>query len=133
VALRPARALVVRLGVRGGVKLNGRAGLLAEVERFRALRSTPPAIAVRVFQPAGLAELIEGKIDMVIECGPIRPPGLRCDGLAGIAWAAPDDVLASPEGGADCPEVAALRDWLLRAPAPDRPFTLGALDKAELA
>jgi DNA-binding transcriptional LysR family regulator len=114
-ALRPAHSAIVRLGVRAGLPLTGSRGLMAEIDRFRAGLDTPPAIIVRVSQPAGLDELIEGKVDMAIDRGVAAPPGYRRDALRRAQWATPNDSILALEGVADCPEIAAVRDWLLAA------------------
>jgi LysR family glycine cleavage system transcriptional activator len=75
-------------------------------------------LTVRVYQPAGLADLIEGKIDVAIVDGTDHPEGFRNVSLAGIAWGKGSNFLVAPEGTADCPEITALREWLLK-PATD--------------
>src|SRR5262249_19529452 len=65
--LRPARPrLVVRLGVRAGVPLYGRGGLLSSIQAFRRTTGDALSLAVSLSQPVGLGELIEGKIDAAI-------------------------------------------------------------------
>lgn len=129
-ALRPSHAAVVRLGVRAGVTLKGPRGLLARIESFRATVGASAAIVVRISQPAGLHALIEGKVDMAIDRGVARQPGYRCDPVVDAEWTDDNDVVVSPDGTADCPEVAALRGWLT-APARNRPASAAQLlDKA---
>jgi hypothetical protein len=70
---------------------------------------------VRVLQPAGLHELTEGKVDVLIARGLGHHPGYRCDRIdAGTGLG---DWLMAPEGAADCPEIASFRDWLRGLPA----------------
>jgi LysR family glycine cleavage system transcriptional activator len=78
-------------------------------------RATHAGIGLRVLQPAGLHELIEGKVDLLIGRGLGHHPGYRCDRLTegtGLG-----DWLIAPAGTADCPEIASFRDWLRRLPA----------------
>jgi LysR family glycine cleavage system transcriptional activator len=98
-------ATVVTIGVHPRFDL-GRAGL----ERFRAAHR---AIGLRILQPAGLHELVEGKIDALILRNVGHQPGYRCDRLA--AGSEVGDCLICPEGTADCPEIASLRAWLRAA------------------
>ena len=119
-ALDPAHpAVVMRLGVRAGLPLNGPEGLLPVIDEFRRSAGVSLLLTVRVYQPAGLADLIEGKIDVAIVDGPDHPQGFRSVSLAGIAWGKGSNFLVAPEGTADCPEITALREWLLK-PATDR-------------
>jgi DNA-binding transcriptional LysR family regulator len=100
--LKPAGAALLQLGVHGGFDLR-----CIDLERFRA---THVEIGLRVLQPAGLHELIEGKVDLLIARGLGHHPGYRCDRLtegAGVG-----DWLIAPAGTADCPEIASFRDWL---------------------
>jgi len=107
--LRPAGAVaIVTLGVHPRFDL-GRAGL----DRFRAAH---PAIGLRVLQPAGLQELVEGKIDALVWRSLGHQPGYRCDRLA--AGSGVGDCLICPEGTANCPEIASLRAWLRAAAQP---------------
>lgn len=71
-------------------------------------RRRQPQITVRINQPAGLHELLDGKVDVAIERSLRRHPGYRCDAL-------PEGALICPVGTADCPEVEALRACLLAA------------------
>jgi LysR family transcriptional regulator, glycine cleavage system transcriptional activator len=118
-ALDPAHpAVVMRLGVRAGLPLNGPQGLLPVIDEFRRSAGVSLLLTVRVYQPAGLADLIEGKIDLAIVDGTDHPEGFRSVSLAGIAWGKGSNFLVAPEGTADCPEITALREWLLK-PATD--------------
>lgn len=93
--LKPAGALHRQLAVDGSIDLR-RLDLAA-------FRSAHPDIGLRVLQPAGLHELVEGKVDVLIGRGLGRHPGYRCDRVnegSGL-----DDWLVAPEGSADCPEV----------------------------
>ena len=103
--LKPEGALVLlAVGVHGRFDLR-RLGL----ERFRA---TYPDIGLRIVEPAGLEELTDGKVDLLIDRGLGHHPGYRCDPLwrtdAGVG-----DWLIGPAGTADCPEVKTFRAWLL--------------------
>ena len=82
------------------------------VDEFRARH---PDIGLRVVQPAGLHELSEGKVDVLIDRGLGHHPGHRCDRLSD--GSAVSDCLICPEGTADCPEIASLRAWLRGADA----------------
>jgi DNA-binding transcriptional LysR family regulator len=114
VALRPAHAMaVLRLGVRAGLPLNGLRGVLPLIVQFRRTAGGALSLTVRVCQPAGLAELIDGKIDAAIVHGTDCPEGFRCDPLTGIAWGNGNNAFLAPEGTADCPDIAGLREWLL--------------------
>jgi LysR family transcriptional regulator, glycine cleavage system transcriptional activator len=88
-------------------------------------RAAQPGIGLRVTQPAGLHELIEGKVDVLIDRGLGHHPGYRCDPL-GAASQDVGDWLICPRGTADCPEVSALRDWLSGL-AREAPRTLAAV------
>ena len=60
--------------------------------------------------PAGLHELIEGKVDALIDRSLGHQPGYRCDRLedgTGVGWS-----LICPEGTAECSEIESLRAWL---------------------
>jgi DNA-binding transcriptional LysR family regulator len=106
---RQARA-VVRLGVDGGVDF-------AEVmRRIAQFRDAQPTVHVPLSRPAGLHELAAGKIDALIACEAGELSGHRCDRLAGDGTLAAA-FLVCPAGTADCPEIVALRTFLLAAPA----------------
>src|SRR4051812_48496908 len=69
-----------------------------------------PQVAARISQPAGLHELLEGKVDVLI--GSLRRhPGYRCDPLE-------SGFLIAPLGTADCPEIETLRSCLLAVSPP---------------
>jgi DNA-binding transcriptional LysR family regulator len=105
-ALRPEGiAGLLHLGVHAGFDLDG---LRARLTQFRRAQ---PQVAVRLSQPAGLHELLEGKVDVVIESSLRRHPGFRCEPLDG-------GFLIGPVGTADCPEVEALRSCLLAVGPP---------------
>jgi DNA-binding transcriptional LysR family regulator len=93
-------ATLLHIGVHAGFDLDG---LRARLGRFRRIE---PQVAVRFSQPAGLHELLDGKVDVVIESSLRRHPGYRCEPLEG-------GFLIGPLGTADCPEVERLRDCLL--------------------
>jgi DNA-binding transcriptional LysR family regulator len=105
--LKPAGAVQLHLGVHGAVELR-RLGL-AE------FRSAHPDIGLRVLQPAGLHELVEGKVDLLIGRGLSHHPGYRCDRID--AGSGLGDWLVAPEGTADCPEIVSFREWLRSLPA----------------
>ena len=83
-------------------------GLRTCLTQFRRVQ---PQVAVRLSQPAGLHELLEGKVDVLIEGSLRRHPSYRCEPLDG-------SFLISPVGTADCPEIEALRSCLLAIRAP---------------
>ncbi len=108
--LKPAGAALLQLGVHGGVDLRR-----LQLEEFR---STHAEIGLRVLQPAGLHELVEGKVDLLIARGLRHHPGYRCDRVdegSGVG-----DWLIAPQGTADCPEIVSFRDWLRALPAENR-------------
>ena len=99
--LRPEGiASLLHIGVHAGFDVDALRTRLAQFRRAQ------PQVAVRLTQPAGLHELLEGKVDVVIEGRPRRHPNYRCEPLAG-------GFLISPLGTADCPEVETLRSCLL--------------------
>lgn len=108
VQLKPTgTAALLQLGLHASFDLRRLA--LAE------FRATHAGIGLRVLQPAGLHELIEGKVDLLIGRCLGHHPGYRCDRLnegTGLG-----DWLIAPAGTADCPEIASFRDWLRRLPA----------------
>src|SRR5215475_8954512 len=84
-------------------------------DRFRAAH---PTIGLRIMEPAGLAELVEGKVDVLIDHRASHHPGYRCEPLeTGLAAG---DYLICPEGTAGCPEIESLRAWLDDADAAGR-------------
>jgi LysR family glycine cleavage system transcriptional activator len=105
--LKPAGAALLQLGLHASFDLRRLA--LAE------FRATHAEIGLRVLKPAGLHELIEGKVDLLISRGLGHHPGYRCDRVnEGTGFG---DWLIAPAGTADCPEVASFRDWLRHLPA----------------
>ena len=100
--LKPAGAVLLQVGAPGGYDLRRLA--LAEFRKSHA------EIGLRVLQPAGPHELVEGKIDVLIARGLGRHPGYRCEPLN--EGSGPGDWLMAPEGTADCPEIVSFRDWL---------------------
>ena len=102
--LKPAGAVLLQLGLHAGFDLRR-----LSLPEFRAAHAE---IGVRVLQPAGLHELVEGKVDSLIDRGVGHHPGYRCDRLS--EGAGPGDWLIVPAGTADCPEISSLRDWLRR-------------------
>jgi DNA-binding transcriptional LysR family regulator len=76
-------------------------------DRFRAAH---PTIGLRIMEPAGLLELAEGKVDVLINRRAGRYPGYRCERLENGPGVG--DYLICPEGTAGCPEIESLRAWL---------------------
>jgi len=77
-----------------------------------------PTIGLRIMEPAGLPELVEGKVNALIDRRPGRQSGYRCERLeTGLAA---DDYLICPEGTAGCPEIESLRAWLNGTDAAER-------------
>jgi len=105
--LKPAGAVLLQLGLHGGFDLRRLA--------LEAFRSAHAEIGLRVLQPAGLHELVEGKVDLLIARGLRHHPGYRCDRID--EGSGPGDWLIAPEGTADCPEIVSLREWLRARPA----------------
>ena len=100
--LKPAGTVLLQVGVHGSYDLR-------RLE-LAAFRSAHAEIGVRVLQPAGLHELVEGKVDVLIGRGVNRHPGYRCERIdegSGLG-----DWLVAPEGTADCPEIVSFREWL---------------------
>jgi len=101
-ALEPQGAVLLQLGVHGSFDLRRLA-----LTQFRSVHTD---IGLRVLQPAGLHELVEGKVDLLIARSLGHHPGYRCDRIdAGFGLG---DWLLAPEGSADCPEVVNFRQWL---------------------
>jgi LysR family transcriptional regulator, glycine cleavage system transcriptional activator len=105
--LKPEGAVLLQLGVHGSFDLRR-----LELEAFRG---THAEIGLRVLQPAGLHELVEGKVDLLIARGLGHHPGYRCDRVD--AGSGLGDWLVAPEGTADCPEIVSFRAWLRALPA----------------
>ncbi|MBH5370017.1 LysR family transcriptional regulator [Bradyrhizobium glycinis] len=108
--LKPSGTALLQLGVHGSYDLR-RLDLAA-------FRSAHAEIGLRVLQPAGLHELVEGKVDLLIARGVSHHPGYRCERINEGSGAG--DWLVAPEGTADCPEVVSFRAWL-RALATEKP------------
>jgi LysR family transcriptional regulator, glycine cleavage system transcriptional activator len=105
--LRPAGNLaLLTLGVHGRFDLRWLA-----LDSFRAANQ---GIGLRVLQPAGLHELTEGKVDLLIDRSLGHHPRYRCDPLSGRPGLG--DWLIVPVGTADCPEIMSLRIWLRQLP-----------------
>ncbi|HUH83949.1 MAG TPA: LysR family transcriptional regulator [Stellaceae bacterium] len=103
-------AVVLTVGAHGRFDLRR-----LDPEGFRAAN---PTIGLRVVAPAGLNELMEGKIGALIDRSLGHHPGYRCDRLESGSGAG--DHLICAAGTADCPEIDALRAWLQSADARDR-------------
>src|SRR3981189_523302 len=104
---KPTGAVLLQLGVHGSFDLRR-----LELAEFRTAHAE---IGVRVLQPAGLHELVEGKVDLLIARGLGHHPGYRCDRVnegSGLG-----DWLIALEGTADCPEIVSFREWLRALPA----------------
>ena len=84
-------------------------------DRFRTAH---PTIGLRIREPAGLPELVEGKVDVLIDRSLSHCPGYRCERLETAS--AVGDYLICPEGTAGCPEIESLRAWLNDADAAGR-------------
>ena len=93
---------LLHIGVHGGIDVDGLRTRLAQFRRAQ------PQVAVRLSQPAGLHELLQRKVDVVIEGSVRRHPGYRCEPVEG-------GFLIGTLGTADCPEVETLRSCLLTA------------------
>lgn len=105
--LKPTGAVLLQLGLHASFDLRR-----LQLSEFRAAHAE---IGLRVLQPAGLHELVEGKVDLLIDRGLGHHPGYRCDRVtegAGLG-----DWLIAPAGTADCPEISSFRDWLRRLAA----------------
>ena len=61
-------------------------------------------------EPAGLPELMQGKVNVLIARGNGHHPGYRCVQLE--KGSGTGDYLICPEGTASCPEIEILRAWL---------------------
>ncbi|WP_338305847.1 LysR family transcriptional regulator [Bradyrhizobium sp. TM233] len=84
--------------------------------RLAQFRRAEPQLAIRISQPAGLHELLEGKVDVVIADRVQRCPGYKCEPLQ-------SGFLIGPLGTADCPEIETLRSCLLGDVERARPAT----------
>jgi LysR family transcriptional regulator, glycine cleavage system transcriptional activator len=76
-------------------------------DRFRAAH---PTIGLRIMEPAGLDELAEGKVDVLINSTPNHHAGYRCEPLEDTSRVS--CYLIYPGGTAGCPEIETLRAWL---------------------
>jgi LysR family transcriptional regulator, glycine cleavage system transcriptional activator len=107
-ALRPLNArAAIRLGVHAGHDLPS---LLRRIEGFRAQHGND--IHVRISQPAGLCELVEGKVNVLIDRDRRHHPGYRCEPLQNAVSGGgngPTEVFICAEGTVECPEIVALR------------------------
>ncbi|MEY9110273.1 LysR family glycine cleavage system transcriptional activator [Bradyrhizobium yuanmingense] len=105
--LKPAGTVLLQVGVHGSYDLR-------RLE-LGAFRSAHADIGLSVLQPAGLHELVEGKVDVLIARGVSHHPGYRCERIN--EGSGPGDWLVAPEGTADCPEIVSFRAWLRALPA----------------
>jgi len=119
--LRPAGILtLLTIGIHARFELRRLA-----LDSFRAAN---PGIGLRVLQPAGLHELTEGKVDLIIDRSLGHHPAYRCASLSGQPGLG--DWLIVPAGTADCPEIASFRAWLQRLPrqsSAERPSRLAVV------
>src|SRR5262249_25957665 len=69
-----------------------------------------PTIGLRIMEPAGLHELAEGKVDLLIDRSAGRYPSYRCERLESNPGVV--DYLIYPEGLAGCAEIECFRAWL---------------------
>jgi LysR family transcriptional regulator, glycine cleavage system transcriptional activator len=81
-------------------------------DRFR---TTHPTIGLRIMEPARVPQLVEGKVDVLIDRSPGHHSGYRCDRLE--TGSAVGDYLICAEGTASCREIESLRAWLCVAVA----------------
>ena len=95
-------AAVLSLGVYAGFDL-----VRLRPDRFRTAH---PTIGLRIMEPAGMLELVEGKVDALLDRCPDHHPGYRCERLENDSGNG--HYLICPEGSARCPEIEALRAWL---------------------
>ncbi|MGJ5179889.1 LysR family transcriptional regulator [Bradyrhizobium oligotrophicum] len=117
--LKPQGAVLLQVGVSGSFDLRR-----LDLAQFRSAHTD---IGLRVLHPAGLHELVEGKIDLLIARGVGHHPGYRCDRIHGDTGLG--DWLMAPEGTADCPEVVVFREWL-RARSAEAPLANHRLQHA---
>jgi DNA-binding transcriptional LysR family regulator len=104
--LKPDKALaMLTLGARASFDVT-----LLDLAGFRAWQ---PRIGVRIAQPAGLRELLEGKVDCAIERGVSEYAGYRCDSLEFAGALAAGYYIVCPSGTADCEEMRLFRSWVL--------------------
>ena len=96
---------LLHIGIHGCVDVDDLQRRLAQFRRAQ------PQVVARISQPAGLHELLEGKVYVLIEASLRRHPGYRCDPLG-------NGFLIAPLGTADCPEVETLRSCLLAVSPP---------------
>jgi DNA-binding transcriptional LysR family regulator len=76
-------------------------------DRFRAAH---PTIGLRIIEPAGLPELVEGKVDALIARSLGHHPGYHSEPVGN--GSSVGDYLICPEGTAGCPEIQNMRAWL---------------------
>ena len=104
--LKPREALtMLTIGVRGSFDVS-----LLDVAGFR---NWQPRIGVRIAQPAGLRELLEGKVDVAVERGVGEYAGYRCDPLDAVGPSAAGYAIICARGIAGCEEIELLRSWVL--------------------
>jgi LysR family glycine cleavage system transcriptional activator len=104
--LKPREALtMLTIGVRGSFDVS-----LLDIAGFRIWQ---PRIGVRIAQPAGLRELLEGKVDVAIERGVSEYAGYRCDPLESVGPSAASYYIICARGIGSCEEIELLRSWVL--------------------
>lgn len=105
-ALKPEGGTeVLHLGVHGSIDLEDLRRRLAPFRRAQ------PQVALRFSQPAGLHEVLEGKVDALVDASARRHPGYACLALE-------SGFLIVPVGTTDCAELESLRACLLAPPPP---------------
>ncbi|MDN4983230.1 LysR family transcriptional regulator [Bradyrhizobium arachidis] len=112
--LKPSGAVLLQLGVHAGFDLRR-----LDLAAFRDVHAE---IGLRVLQPAGLHELVEGKVDLLIARSLGHHPGYRCNRIS--EGTGRGDWLIAPEGTADCPEIVGFRAWL-RTMADEKAHAVG--------
>ena len=84
-------------------------------DRFRAAH---PAIGLRIMEPAGLPELVEGKVDVLITRHLSDHPGHRGERLGNDSNdPGAGDFLICPKGTANCPEIESSGTSMPRRPS----------------
>src|SRR5262249_17493511 len=73
-------------------------------------RAAHPTIGLRIMEPAGLPELVAGKVNVLIDRGNGRHPGYPC--VQPEKGSGTGRLFICPEGTPSCPEIEILRAWL---------------------
>lgn len=77
-----------------------------------AFRQHDLRIGIKIIQPAGLRELLEGKVDLAIAKGVNHYPGYQCD-VVTDGERSEEFYLICPSGTAACTEITLFRSWIL--------------------